>query len=51
MEDLKRKSYVASLPLTEARVCAPGFMDDFAGACRSLSPLMRFLATALSLPW
>jgi len=49
IEDIKRKDFVASAGLTEAQVCSPKFMRDFAGACRTMQPLVEFTAKALGL--
>ena len=32
-------------------VTSPGFMDDYADACRLASPYMEFLTTAVGLPY
>jgi uncharacterized protein (TIGR02453 family) len=47
--DIKRKDFVASVPLTEAQVCAPTFMRDFAKACRTMLPLVEFTTKGLGL--
>jgi uncharacterized protein (TIGR02453 family) len=49
IEDIKRKDFVASVGLTEAQVCGPRFIRDFAGACRSMLPLVEFTTRALGL--
>lgn len=49
IEDLKRKDFVASVGLTEAQVCGPKFMPDFAAACRTMLPLVEFATRALGL--
>jgi uncharacterized protein (TIGR02453 family) len=49
IEDLKRKDFVASVGLTEAQVCGPKFMRDFAAACRAMLPLVEFTTRALGL--
>ncbi len=46
IEDIKRKDFYAMTRFTEAQVCAPGFMDTFAEACRDASALIEFLAAA-----
>ena len=51
IEDLKRKDFVSSMPLTESRVCSPRFMDEFAEACRRIRPLIEFLTEAVGLPF
>jgi len=47
IEDIKRKDFIVSFPLTEADVLRPGFVEEFADACRSASPLMAFLCQAV----
>jgi uncharacterized protein (TIGR02453 family) len=49
IEDIKRKDFVASLGFTEAQVCGPSFMRDFAAACRAMLPLVEFTCGALGL--
>jgi len=49
IEDIKRKDFVASVGLTEAQVCGPDFMRDFAAACRAMLPLVEFATRALGL--
>jgi uncharacterized protein (TIGR02453 family) len=47
VEDLKRKDFIGVVTLTEKDVCARGFVERFAGTCRDLSPLVRFLCAAV----
>jgi uncharacterized protein (TIGR02453 family) len=51
IEDLKRKSFVTSVPLEDQEVSDSSFMATFVSACHSMQPLMRFLAAAVGLPW
>ena len=51
IEDLKRKDFICVASLTEKDVCAPGFVEDFAGTCRNASPLVRFLCATLDVPY
>jgi uncharacterized protein (TIGR02453 family) len=51
IEDLKRKDFVASAPLSEAAVTSPGFVEELAGLCQLAAPFMRFLCEALDLPF
>lgn len=51
IEDLRRKDFIADIPLTEAQTCEPGFIDDFAGFCRLASPFNKFLTEAVGLPY
>jgi uncharacterized protein (TIGR02453 family) len=49
IEDIKRKDFVASVGFTEAQVCGPKFIRDFAAACRTMLPLVEFTTRALGL--
>jgi uncharacterized protein (TIGR02453 family) len=49
IEDIKRKDFVASIGLTEAQVCGPKLLPDFAAACRTMLPLVEFTTRALGL--
>lgn len=51
IEEIKRKSFTTGTRLTEVQVTSPRFMPDFIDFCKSASPLMRFLASAVGLPW
>jgi len=51
IDDLKRKSYFASMSFSEAEVCGNGFLDACATACKSFAPLMAFLTEAVDLEW
>ena len=51
IQDLKRKDHIASVEFEREDVVAPGFIDDFADVCRQASPYMRFLTSALGLPY
>ncbi len=51
VDDLKRKSFFASVAFADAEVVAPGFIDRCAEACRSVRPLMKFLTEAAGLDW
>ena len=51
IEDLKRKDHIAACMFDEEEATSPGFLDDFADACRMASPYMEFLATAIGLPY
>ncbi|MGH2703755.1 MAG: DUF2461 domain-containing protein [Actinomycetota bacterium] len=51
IEDLKRKSFVTSAPLEDQQLSEPSFMTTFLSACRSMQPFLKFLATAVGLPW
>lgn len=51
IEDVKLKSYISSVMLTEKQVTDPRFMSRFIEACKSVNPLMKFLAGAVGQPW
>jgi uncharacterized protein (TIGR02453 family) len=51
IEDLKRKDFVAMTGLTQTRITARGFLDDFARLCRAASPFMKFLCDAVQVPF
>ncbi len=51
IEDIKRKSFTASERLSNKQILAPDLMTIFIGACRDISPLMRFLASASGARW
>ncbi|MCI4342428.1 MAG: DUF2461 domain-containing protein, partial [Thermoplasmata archaeon] len=50
-EDLRRKDFITSLPLTDSAVSGPQFGASFLRACRKVDPLNRFLAVAIGVPW
>jgi uncharacterized protein (TIGR02453 family) len=47
IEDLKRKSFMATTRVTQREVTSAAFMDLFEGHCRTASPLMAFLCEAV----
>ena len=49
IDDLKMKDLGTYIDFSNKQVCSPKFMDTFAEACRSMSPLTRFLSSALGL--
>jgi uncharacterized protein (TIGR02453 family) len=51
IEDVKLKSFISSVMLTEKEVTDPRFMSRFIDTCRSVNPLMKFLAAAVGQPW
>lgn len=51
IEDIKRKSFTASVGLTDKQMTSPDLVGTFVGDCRELSPLMKFLSTAAGVPW
>ena len=50
-DELKLKDYVVSVPLTEAQVCRPDFLDEYVELCRSAAPLPAYLCSVLGLTW
>ena len=51
IEDLRRKDHIAWVDFDEEEVVSPGFLEEFAGVCRQAAPYMRFLTSALGLPF
>ena len=51
VEDLKRTDFITSVPLTPKQISSKNFMADFAASCRKMTPLVRFVAQSLKLPW
>ena len=49
VEDLKLRDLGTSIEFTEKQICSPRFLSTFADACRKMSPLPAFLASALGL--
>ncbi len=47
LDDLKRKDFIATAPLSDAAVTADGFLDDFATLCRAATPFQRWLCGAV----
>lgn len=50
IEDLKRKSFVASRQLADEQVTSPDFLTTYRDTCRGIAPLVRLLCRALDLP-
>ena len=51
IEDLKRKDFICFRALEEREVCNPGFAEELAGIFGDASPLVRFLCSALDVPY
>lgn len=51
IEDLKRTSFVFGHTVAQARARKAGFIDEVEEAYRAAAPAMRFLCTALGLPF
>lgn len=47
IEDLKRKDFIAVHRLTQNRILAADFVDEFAGLCKEARGLVRFLCGAV----
>ncbi len=51
ISDLKRKDFLGTMRLEDRDVTAPGFMEQYAQASRTGTPLMRFLCEAVGVPF
>jgi uncharacterized protein (TIGR02453 family) len=51
IEDIKRKSFTASLPLSDRQLQRDDLVASFIGHCRTIAPLMKFLASATGASW
>jgi uncharacterized protein (TIGR02453 family) len=51
IEDLKRKDFIAHVPLSQDAACAPDFLDSYARLCAKAAPFVKFLTVSLDLPW
>jgi uncharacterized protein (TIGR02453 family) len=51
IEDIKRKSFTASVPLSDAQMKRGDLTKTFVRSCEQISPLMRFLATSVGAKW
>jgi uncharacterized protein (DUF2461 family) len=49
VEDLKLRDLGTSVEFTDKQICRPRFMRTFTDACRKMSPLARFLSSAVGL--
>ena len=50
-DDLRRKDFAAIRHFTQKEATTTGFLDRYEEACVSFSPLMRFLARAVGVPY
>jgi uncharacterized protein (TIGR02453 family) len=50
-EDIKRKHYTASFPLSDQQIKRDDLVTTFVRGCRDVAPLMRFLAAATGARW
>lgn len=51
IDDLKRKDFIASAPLTQKTVTSSSFMEEFTDNCKRSAPFMRFLCEATGVPF
>ncbi|MQA92625.1 MAG: TIGR02453 family protein [Gemmatimonas sp.] len=51
VQDLKRKDFFVMTSFSDAEVCSSDFVDRYLAACKDAAPLVRFLTTALDLPF
>ena len=51
IEDIKRKDFIATRPLTRQEVLDPDFPEIIASLCMDSAPLMEFLCRAVYLPF
>ena len=50
IEDIKRKDFAISLPLTDRQVCGPELLDTVVEAFHAAAPFVQFLGEAVGLP-
>jgi len=51
IDDLKRKSFIATASLSDDEVMADTILDDYSAHCRTVSPLMACVSAALGVPY
>ncbi|HEV2318085.1 MAG TPA: TIGR02453 family protein [Thermoplasmata archaeon] len=51
IEDLKRKSWIASTPVSARSFTSSKFLREYDTICRSVSPFVQFLSEAVGLPF
>ena len=51
IEDLKRKDFTCFARLSQKEVTSGGFLDGYAGLCRSAGPFVSFLCRAVGVPF
>ena len=51
IDDIKRKSYTASVPLSDPQMQRSDLVKTFVRSCQKVSPLMKFLASAAGASW
>jgi len=50
MDDLKRTDFVSSVKFTDKEICDDRFMTTFTAACKKMSPLVKFVCSAIGIP-
>lgn len=50
-EDLKRKDFIASIELSDTAISSDRFVDDVAGRFKAATPFMKFLCSAVEVPY
>ena len=50
-DDLRRKDFAAIARFTQKEATTEGFLDRYEAACRSFTPLMKFLCRAVGVPY
>jgi len=51
IEDIKRKDFVATFTFSTKDLCQPGFLGEYVKACKAANGFMKYLTTALELPY
>ena len=51
IEDLKRKDFITSIPLTEKQVCAKDFSRKLESHFKTMRPLVGFVSKAIGVAW
>jgi len=51
VDDLKLRDLGTAIEFTDKQVCSPKFMSTFVAACREMSPLAKFLSSAVGLKY
>jgi uncharacterized protein (TIGR02453 family) len=49
--DLKRKDFIAYVPMSEREVCSRDFLARFGKACSGMRPLLGFLSRSVGAAW
>lgn len=51
IDELKRKDFIATRPLTQGQITKPGFIDEFEKLCHAGDDFMAFLCAAVGVPF